>query len=52
MITRRNRIAEARLIWRIGRVDRLCPVALCLFIAVNALSRKPTIYITSHRHGE
>lgn len=50
MIERRLRKAEARLIWRSGRTAKLCPLALCLFIAVNALSRTHLVHITSHRY--
>lgn len=46
MIERRMRKAEARLIWTTGKAVGLNPVAVVLFIAVNAISRSPLVRIT------
>lgn len=46
MTERRIRRAEARLIWVTGRAIGLCPVAVAIFIAVNAISRSPLVRIT------
>lgn len=46
MTERRMRRAEARLIWVTGRATGLCPIAVAMFIVVNAISRSPLVRIT------